>query len=644
MAVLDRAPDAATLERIERRWLDAPGIPGFFTTVDHKRIGVRYIYTSFVFFFLAGLAALLMRDQLASSNSNVLAPETYNALFTLHGTVMIFLFNTPVLAGFGNYLVPLQIGSRDMAFPRLNAFSYWIFLFSGLLLFSSVVVGHPPDGGWFAYVPLTGKAYSPGINIDFWGLAIIFVGISTTAGAINFIVTIFKMRAPGMTFNRMPIFVWSMLVFSFMVLFAVPAVTIAALLLELDRLFGTAFYTPGAGGSVLLYQHLFWFWGHPEVYILFVPATGMVSMMVAVFSRRRLAGYVWIVTALVSIGFISFGVWVHHMFATGLPALALAFFSAVSLLITIPSGVQFFAWIATMWKGTVELTVPMLFTVGFLLIFLLGGITGVMVSILPFDWAVTDSYFIVAHLHYVLNGAVVFPIFGALYYWLPKMTGRMLDERLGKLSFWVMFVGFNLTFFPMHILGVLGMPRRVWTYSNGLGWDTLNRIVSLGSVLFGIGTGITLLNWAISLRRGRRAPDDPWDADSLEWAVASPPPEYNFAQIPVVSSRHPLWDGGAPPAIAQLDEEPARDDPAVRSLALEGASDKTTTITSGWDTRPSEILEIPEQTVVPLVLAGGLAVFFVGLLIEATIVGVVGVAIAVAGLLRWVWRTDMDRT
>jgi cytochrome c oxidase subunit I+III len=644
MTIVGRSPDEDTLERLERRWFDAPGIPGFFTTVDHKRIGLRYIYTSFVFFFLAGIAALVMRDQLASPNNNLLAPETYNALFTLHGTTMIFLFNTPVLAGFGNYLIPLQLGSRDMAFPRLNAFSYWVFFFAGILLYSSVLVGHPPDGGWFAYVPLTGKAYSPDINIDFWGLSIIFVGISTTAGAINFIVTIFKFRAPGMTFNRMPMFVWSMLVFSFMVIFSVPAVTIAATLLELDRIFGTAFYTPGAGGSALLYQHLFWFWGHPEVYILFVPATGMVAMMVSVFSRRRLAGYVWIATSLVAVGFISFGVWVHHMFATGLPPLALAFFSSVSLLITIPSGVQFFAWIATMWKGTVELTVPMLFTVGFLLIFLLGGITGVMVSILPFDWAVTDSYFIVAHLHYVLNGAVVFPIFGAVYYWMPKMTGKMLSERLGKLSFWVMFVGFNLTFFPMHILGVLGMPRRVWTYSNGLGWDTLNRIVSLGSVVFGVGTGITLLNWAISQRRGVPAPADPWGADSLEWAVASPPPEYNFAQIPTVSSRHPLWDGGAPPALPVLDDATDASNPAVRSLALEGAFEKTSTITSGRDTRPSDVLEIPEQTVVPLVLAFGLAVFFMGLLIDAAVVGVVGIAIAVVALLRWVWRTDMDRT
>ncbi len=443
-----------------------------------------------------------------------------------------------------------------------------------------------------------------------------------------------------MTFNRMPLFVWSMLVFSFMVIFAVPAVTIAATLLELDRLFGTAFYTTGAGGSALLYQHLFWFWGHPEVYILFVPATGMVSMLVTTFSRRATAGYVWIATSLVSVGFISFGVWVHHMFATGLPSLALAFFSAVSLLITIPSGVQFFAWIVTMWKGTVELTVPMLFTVGFLLIFLLGGITGVMVSILPFDWAVTDSYFIVAHLHYVLNGAVVFPIFGAVYYWMPKMTGKMLSERMGKWSFWVMFVGFNLTFFPMHILGVLGMPRRVWTYSNGLGWDTLNMIVSIGSVVFGIGTGITLLNWFLSMRRGKPAPADPWQADSLEWSIPSPPPEYNFAEIPTVASRHPLWEGGAPAALPTVDG--ADVDPSVRSLALEGAFAKTSPVTSGRDTRPSDVLEIPAETAVPLVVAFGLAVFFVGLLIDASAVGVVGVALAVVAVVWWLWHTEMD--
>jgi cytochrome c oxidase subunit I len=641
-ALHDTTLPKETLEELEHKWLDAHGIVGFFTTVDHKRVGRRYIYTSFVFFFLAGLAALAMRGQLAQPNSSLLSPETYNELFTLHGTTMIFLFNTPILAGFGNYLVPLQIGARDMAFPRLNAFSYWVFLFSGILLYSSVLIGHPPDGGWFAYTPLTGKTYSPGINIDFWGLAIIFVGISTTVGAINFIVTIFKLRCPGMTFNRMPLFVWSMLVFSFMVVFAVPAVTISAVFLEMDRIFGTAFYVPAAGGSTLLYQHLFWFWGHPEVYILFVPATGMVSAILPVFSRRPIVGYVWIVTALVSVGFISFGVWVHHMFATGLPALAMAFFSGVSLLITIPSGVQFFAWIATMWKGKVTLTTSMLFMVGFLLIFLLGGITGVMVGVLPFDWAVTDSYFIVAHFHYVLNGAVVFPIFGAVYFWGPKMTGKMMNERLGKLSFWVMFIGFNLTFFPMHVLGILGMPRRVYTYNNNLGWNGLNALVSIGAVVFGAGAGLTLLNWAYSMVFGEKASDDPWRADTLEWSIGSQPPEYNFAEVPVVSSRHPLWEGGAPAALPEeADAEELEE--SVRALAVSGAFAKRLPVTSGRDNLPQEVDDVPKETVLPLVMALGLAFIFVGLLINALVVMWLAVIVAAVALLGWVWRTDVDK-
>jgi cytochrome c oxidase subunit I len=620
-------------EQLDEKWEDAPGIPGFFETVDHKRIGLRYIYTAFAFFFVAGALALVMRVQLATPNAGVLGPETYNEFFTMHGTTMIFLFNTPVLAGFGNYLVPLMIGSRDMAFPRLNAFSYWVFVLAGIFLFSSFLVGHPPDGGWFAYTPLTSKPYSSGINIDFWGLGVIFVGISTTVGAINFIVTTFKLRAPGMTLNRMPIFVWSMLVFSFMVIFAVPAVSVAAGLLEFDRLFGTAFYSVAGGGSVLLYQHLFWFWGHPEVYILFVPATGMISMMIPVFSRQRLAGYLWVTTALVTVAFISFGVWVHHMFATGVPALALSFFSAASLVITLPSGVQFFAWIATMWKGVVEFTTSMLFSIGFLLIFLLGGITGVMVAVLPFDWQVTDSYFVVAHFHYVLNGAVVFPIFGALYYWLPKMTGRMLDERLGKISFWTMFLGFNVAFFPMHILGFLGMPRRVYTYDSGLGWDGLNLVISIASFVFALGALLTLANFVISQRRGARAPNDPWGADTLEWATTSPPPDYNFAAIPVVTSRHPLWDEQPLPIASSRP-----DDPTV-ALSVSGALDKTMTVSEGMDARPQDLLGIPEPTYFPFVVAIGIALLFVGLLTEAVVVGAIGLAIGVVAVVRWTWRT-----
>ncbi len=616
-------------------WEDAPGLLGFLTTVDHKRIGIRYIVTAFVFFSIAGVTALVMRAQLAQPNAGVLSPSTYNELLTMHGTTMIFLFNTPVLAGFGNYLLPLQLGTRDMAFPRLNAFSYWVFLFGGLFLYTSFFLGAMPDGGWFAYVPLTSTTYSPGMNIDFWGLSIVFVGVSTTVGAINFIVTIFKLRAPGMTFNRMPIFVWSMLVFSFMALFAVPAVTIAAGLLELDRLIGTAFFVPALGGSVLLYQHLFWFWGHPEVYILFVPATGMISHIIPTFSRRAIVGYLWIVAALVTIGFMSFGVWIHHMFATGLPQLAIAFFSGVSFVIVLPSGVQFFAWIATMWKGRVHLTTAMLFAVGFLLIFLLGGITGVMVAVLPFDWQVTDSYFVVAHFHYVLNGAVVFPIFGALYFWMPKMTGRMLSERLGKISFWVMFVGFNITFFPMHILGFLGMPRRVYTYNSGLGWGGLNAMVSIGSAIFGLGAALTLGNWAWSWWRGQPAPADPWSGDTLEWATTSPPPPYNFATIPSVTSRHPMWgDQPIPEAVA------ADDDGAA--LGVDGAFARRTPVTSGIDTGPHGNLDIPQETYLPLCVAAGLAAFFAGLLVSAELVGIFGLLLAVTCAMWWTWRTEED--
>ncbi len=623
-------------EDIEEVWEDDPGVPGFFNTVDHKRIGMRYIYTAFAFFLVAGVMALFMRAQLASPENDVLGPETYNQLFTMHGATMIFLFNTPVLAGFGNYLLPLQLGTRDMAFPRLNAFSYWVFVLAGIFMYSSFLIGAPPDGGWFSYVPLTSKAYSPGLNLDFWGLGVLFVGVSTTVGAVNFLVTTFKLRAPGMSVNRMPIFVWSIVSMAFMVIFAVPAITVATALLEADRLFGTQFYEVAGGGSTLLYQHLFWFWGHPEVYILFVPATGMVSMIIPVFSRRPLAGYMWVATSLVAIAFISFGVWVHHMFATGLPALAMAFFSAVSLLITLPSGVQFFAWIATMWKGGVRLATPMLFAIGFLIIFLLGGITGVMVAVLPFDWQVTDSYFIVAHLHYVLNGAVVFPIFGALYFWLPKMTGRLLNERWGKISFWTMFVGFNATFFPMHILGLLGMPRRIYTYADGLGWNALNLLISAGGFVFGLGTMMTVANVLWARRHGEVAGDDPWGADSLEWSTTSPPPDENFTAIPVVASRHPLWDQHPLPTAESGDDE------ATSSLGSQGALDRTTPVTTALESVPEGTMPIPQPTYLPFVLALGMAVFFMGLLVEAVLVGVVGLVLGVVGLMWWTWRTEAD--
>ena len=632
------------VEQLEHVWADRPGVIGFLTTVDHKRIGIRYIVTAFVFFFLAGSEALGMRSQLAHPNETLLSAGAYNDLFTLHGTTMIFLFNTPVLAGFGNYLLPLQIGSRDMAFPRLNAFGYWVFVMSGVFLYSSVLVGSPPDAGWFAYAPLTSSTYSRGIGLDFWALAVIFVGISSTTGAVNFVVTTFKLRAPGMSVSRLPLLVWSLLTMSFMILFAFPVLTLATVLLEADRRAGFRFYDPVHGGSPLLYQHLFWFWGHPEVYILLLPAIGMMSMIIPVFSRRRLSGYIWVVSALVAIAFISFGVWVHHMFATGLPVLALSLFSAVSLIIAIPSGVQFFAWIATMWGSPVRWRTPMLFSAGFMVIFLIGGLSGVMVASLPFDNQVTDSYFIVAHFHYVLNGAVVFPVFAAVYFWFPKMTGRMMSERLGRWNFWIMVVAFNITFFPMHLLGMWGMPRRVYTYQAGLGWDTANLIATIGGFLFGFGTLLTVVNVWWSRRHGEIAPPNPWAADGLEWAVASPAPEWNFTEIPEVVGRHPLWDGELVPASVIADPPPGLDPELRASFGVDGALARQTPLTSGLATAPEAIFRIPRPTYVPFVAALGVAGLFVGLLVYAPVVIVTGLAVGLVAIARWTWRTEADLT
>ncbi|MGE5594798.1 MAG: cbb3-type cytochrome c oxidase subunit I, partial [Hyphomicrobiales bacterium] len=474
--------------RLEHVWEVPRGLAFELATVDHKKIGERYIVTAFVFFMLSGAAALAIRTQLATSEADLVGPDTFNQFFTMHGTTMIFLFATPMLSGFGNYFLPLMLGARDMAFPRLNAFGYWVFLFSGVFMYSSFLVGAAPDGGWFSYVPLTGRAYSPNANIDFWSLGIIFLTISSTAGALNFIVTIFKMRAPGMSINRMPIFAWSVLGTSFALIFALPPLTAANILLEMDRQFGTWFFDSSRGGNALLWQHLFWFFGHPDVYIIFLPAVGMVSMIIPVFVRHSLIGYTFIALAMVTTAFISFGVWVHHMFATGLPVISLSFFSAASMLIAIPSGVQIFAWLSTVFAGhQIVWKTPLLFMLGFIFLFVMGGLSGVMFAVIPFDWQVTDTYFVVAHFHYVLLGGAVFPIFGAFFYWLPKMSGRMLSERWGHVSFWLMFIGFNLTFFPMHIVGLLGMPRRVYTYPSGLGWDSWNLIATIGAYVLAAG-------------------------------------------------------------------------------------------------------------------------------------------------------------
>ncbi len=434
-------------------WETPANLAGKLTTIDHKTIGIRYIVTSFIFFLLGGLQALAMRAQLTTPESTLINPQLYNQLFTMHGTTMIFYFATPILFGFGNYLIPLMIGSRDMAFPRLNAFGYWVFLFSGVFIYSSYLFGMAPDGGWFNYLPLNSYEYSPDLSIDFYALGLLFLGISTTAGAINFIVTLFKLRAPGMSLNRMPLFAWTILATSFAVIFAYPTLNVANFFLELDRKFGTQFYHYAAGGSELLWQHLFWIFGHPDVYIIFLPAAGMVSEIISTFSGRPIVGYIYLAVSAVATAVISFGVWVHHMFAVGIPLLANSFFSAATMIITIPAGLQFFSWIATIWVGRPRWRVPFLFVLGFLVNFLIGGLSGVMFAAVPFDQQITDSYFVVAHFHYVLLGGMVFPLFGAFYYWLPKMTGRMMDETLGRWNFWLMFIGFNVTFFPMHILG-----------------------------------------------------------------------------------------------------------------------------------------------------------------------------------------------
>jgi cytochrome c oxidase subunit I+III len=583
--------------------------------------------TAFVFFLGAGIDALMMRTQLAVPNNTFLSPEAYNQLFTMHGTTMIFLVATPILFGFGNYLVPLMSGARDMAFPRLNAFGYWVFVLSGLFMWSSFLVGQAPNGGWFNYVPLTTRAYDAGLNIDFYTLGLTFLAIATTAGAINFIVSIFKLRAPGMSINRMPVFLWAILVTSFCVIFAVPALSAANILLELDRLFGFHFYDVTQGGNALLWQHLFWFFGHPDVYIIVLPALGIVSDIVPTFARRPIVGYSYVVLATVATGIIAFGVWVHHMFAVGLAPVSMTFFSAASVVIGIPAGIQIFAWLGTLLLGKPVVKTPLLWIAGFIFVFVLGGLSGVMFPAVPFDRQVTDSYFVVAHFHYVLIGGAIFPVFAAFYYWFPKMTGRMLSERLGKWNFWLFFIGFNLTFFVMHILGLLGMPRRVFTYEAGLGWDVYNMIATIGSYLLGIAVLAFLVNVIVSLRSGEQAPANPWGGATLEWATPSPPPPYNFVTIPAIHGADPLWYQ------PELPEAVQRTGPA----GSETAEHHQTLGTSVLDAQAETVLPMPEDSIWPLALALSIAVIFVSLLVREWAVAALGAALVYACAIGWLW-------
>jgi cytochrome c oxidase subunit 1/cytochrome c oxidase subunit I+III len=618
---------ATLAERLESVWGERPGLATWITTVDHKRIGVKYIYTAFVFFVLGGIESLIIRTQLAHANLDLVSPDAFNQLFSMHGITMMFLFAMPMLSGFGNYFVPLMIGTRDMAFPRLNAFGYWVFLAAGLFLYSSFLVGKAPNDGWFNYVPNGSVQFNPGPNIDFYCLGLIFMGISTTGGAINFIVTILKMRAPGMALNRIPIFVWGEFAMALQIVFALPALTAACAMLELDRRFGFNFFVTARGGDPVLWQHLFWFFGHPEVYIVALPGFGMASAIIPTMSRRPMIGYTYIVLAEIAVALIGFGVWVHHMFATGIPSLSLSFFSAASMMVVLPTGVQVFAWLATLVTGKPVLKTPLLFVLGFIFIFVIGGLTGPMLGLVSFDQQVTDSYFVVAHLHYVLVGSAVFPIFGMFYYWLPKVTGRLMDERWGKISFWLMFIGFNVTFFPQHILGLLGMPRRIYTYQSGLGWDAWNLVSTIGAFVLALGILVTLVNYIGSLRHGELAGSDPWGGETLEWSIPSPTPEYNFATIPTVRSREPMWDQ------PELHDGPQP--PELGGYALpEGHETLSTSLLDGT---PQAIVHMPHATPWPFLLTVAMLALFFGLLIRLdglAFAGAVGCAVAIAG---WFW-------
>ena len=615
--------ESALASRLLHLWETPHTLRGALTTVDHKIIGKRYLWTSIAFLLLGGIEAAVMRLQLSASELKVLDPETYDQLMSMHGITMIFWYAAPVLSGFSNYLMPLMLGARDMALPRTNAFSYWMFLLSGLFIYASFALGQAPHAGWFAYTPYTLREYSPGLNMDFYALSLILLTISTTAGGINFLVTIFRLRAPGMTFDKMPLLMYSTGTTSVLIVLALPALTAACVFLLLDRQWGTHFFDTRLGGSPLLWQHLFWFFGHPWVYIIFLPATGMISVMLPTYARRPLAGFRWVAAATVFTGVFGLAVWVHHMFATGMSAHTMSFFSAASIGISLMSTIQVVAWIVTLWKGTPVMTTALRYILGFIAIFVLGGLSGVVTAFIPFDWQLTDTYFIVAHIHYVILGANLFPVFAALYHWMPKMTGRLMNETAGSWGFWLMFVGFNVAFFPMHIVGLAGMPRRIYTYPGGMGWDSWNLVITAGAYLFAIGVAVSLANFIVSARRGTRSPADPWGADTLEWGVPSPPPAYGSVHIPTVVSRNPLWD--------EHDEE---GDPRNERVLDQGRL----TLTTHWrHATPQAVARMPEDTAVPLVLALLLTALACAVLLRELIWSAALALCCLAALAYWLW-------
>ncbi|WP_420473739.1 cbb3-type cytochrome c oxidase subunit I [Noviherbaspirillum sp. ST9] len=619
----------AELDQLKKIWQPPSGWR-FITVVNNTYIGLLYVGTAFLFFLLAGVLALLMRSQLAVPDNDLIGHQLYNQLFTMHGTVMMFLFAVPAVEAMGVLLLPNMLAARDLPFPRLSAYAYWAYAVGGLVFFCSLFMGLAPDGGWFMYPPLTSYEYSPGHNADFWLLGIGFIEISAIAGAIEIVVGVLRTRAPGMTLDKIPVYGWGMLVFAGMIIFAFPAVILGTILLELERSFHWPFFIAAKGGDPLLWQHLFWFFGHPEVYIIFLPAAAMVSMIVPAMTRTPLVGHRLVVLALIGTGFLSFGLWVHHMFATGIPQLSLSFFTAASMAVTVPSGIQVFAWIATLAAARkIQWKVPMLFLLGFLFIFVLGGLTGVMVAVVPFDWQAHDTYFIVAHLHYVLFGGMVFPLFAAFYYWAPFVSAKPLSERLGRWACGLMFVGFNVAFFPMHITGLAGMPRRVYTYAEYLGWGPLNMVSTIGAFIIAAGVLVFLVDLARNFRpTGGQNAGNVWDAGTLEWL---PNDNYGTRSIPIVSSAEPLWDQPG------LGEEV---DAGRYYLPNAPTGGRETIVTSPLDARPQYVLQMPGPSWPPVLAAFGTAGFFLLLTVKLVVPAVICGVVAIVMVLRWLWTTD----